>query len=129
MPAAKLLTRMSLFADELARDLLGLGMFEIQRQRFFALVVLIEISRAIEPHEFAVGPRRKLAGHARTRFGLDANDLGAEMRELQRAIRAGPYPGEIAYADSGERRLLGHQITPLRLSSASRAGVMPRRPL
>jgi hypothetical protein len=79
---------------------ISFGMFEIQRQRFLALVVLIEISRAIETLEFATRPRRQLTRHARTRFGLNANYLGAEMCKLKRAIWPGPHPGEIADPDS-----------------------------
>ena len=103
-------------------------MLEIQRERFLALIVLIEIAGAIQPQEFAVGPWRKLARDARAGFGLDANHVGAQMRELQRAIRARPHPREIANSDSGKRWQLSHQITPLRWSSLSRASVMPRRP-
>src|SRR5258708_29362655 len=76
---------------------------------------------------FAVGPRRDYTRDTRTRAGLDTNYFGAEMGELQRAVRSRPYPGEVGDADALERKFYRHQMTPSRWNSPSRAALRPSR--
>src|SRR5207244_3240861 len=79
-----------------------LGPLQIERDALLALVVLVEVAAAVRTG-LEVGERRQETRHARAGRGPDADDLGAEMRELEGAEGPGPHPGAVGDADAGAR--------------------------
>src|SRR5262249_14378724 len=90
---------------ETLRNRERLGLLHVEREALLALVVLVEVAAPVRSH-LEVRERRQHARDADARRRLDAHDLGAEMRELERAVRAGPHPGEVGDADAVERSAL-----------------------
>ena len=96
-------------------------MLQVERRGSLSLVVLVEVAAAVRTR-LEVGERRQQARDAGA-SRLDADHLGAEMRELQRAERARPHPGEVGDPDAGERST--HR--PLRVRSTPSHLAGPRR--
>src|SRR6185369_15152009 len=97
-------------------DVERLGLLQVEREASLALVVLVEVAAPVRVH-LEVGERGEHARHADAGGGLDADHLGAQVRELQRAVRASPHPGEVGDANAGEGRA-GH-ATPSRASAST----------
>src|SRR5262249_22695978 len=102
---------------EAARDLDGLGLLEVERDAALPLVVLVEVAALVRAH-LELGERRQHARDADAGRRLDADHLGAEVRQLERAERAGPHPGEVGDADAFERTPR-HQTIPAAASACA----------
>ena len=111
-PAAKFSTTMSLAAQSRRRHLDGLGALQVERDALLPLVVLVEVAAAVRPR-LELGERGQQARDAEAGRALDADHLGAQVRELERAERAGPHPGEVGDAEARERRAACHLRDPL----------------
>ena len=89
-------------------NLQGRGLLQVQSQRTFPLVVLVEVAAAVEAR-LVIRPWRQQTGDARAGGSFDANYLGTEVRELQGAERPGPDPGKVSDADAGEGEFVAHR--------------------
>src|SRR5208283_2154918 len=102
--------------DQLAGDRDRVRIGEIHQDAFLALIVLVEVARAVGPHD-AVGERGEGPRHARPERALILDHFRAEIGELQVAEGSRPGPGEVEYANSGKWRI-SHRII-LQLSGAT----------
>src|SRR5581483_1336410 len=91
------------------------GLAQVERERALAGIRLVEHGAGVQ----AVPPGRLLPGARaiQPRVRLDADDLGAEVRQDARAQRPRQHPAKIDDADVAEHRL--------RLGAAPRPGPGP----
>ena len=93
----EILDRDVAMAHQLAGDRDGFRARQVKLDAELVVIPLVERSGAIGSLDTA-GERRQTARGAQPLRAFDANHLGAQVGQLQRAVWTGPYPTEVQNA-------------------------------